>query len=644
MSTISRSMFLVLAAISAVVVLGAGCGDDEPAEPPTPQAATRATDPYAPSATASLPSALEAPKSANTPPPPQPAAEPPTPAAPAITPAEAAGSVQPRPRPTEPGVDLHDSQVVTSHGQMRSTMAPWRDGGGNRLFSTHVFGTPFMLNERGELVPWIATAITSNDRMTVWTMKLREDAVFQDGTPITAADFKAYWEHGAKPENIAAWGGASLSLDWIVGWNELMYGDTAEAEGLRVVDDHTLEITLWTAVPKPTWPLYMAAWHVGISKPEQVIADDNWGNAPIGAGPFSLAYDPDSGLTELTRADLVGGHWNGPHDTPIIEKLVLPNIEDERARLVMFENGELDVMRIDTETYDEPLLSLFRIPGPFLIPGLDVVPSVEAMRIDPTHPLLYVSPYAGMHFIHTDLEVPPLDDLRVRKALAHGQDMKKIVSAIWGPTAIHANGLISSAMPCYDQNADHQPYDPDLARQQLSDSTYGDGDDLPLMMIDLKRPDMLTMGVAVREYWKDNLGVELDILKLESGVARRGTDWREWPPPQLSRIAWSSWIPDPIQIFGALTSTYVLANHYTWRPPPYPFSPMFEYASSLPMDHPDRCAAFQAVQQEYLESVYMIPIREVDGGRWLVQPWLRGFESTFNQDFNTLTTAYVARH
>ena len=67
-----------------------------------------------------------------------------------------------------------------------------------------------MLNEKSEALPWIATAITSNDDLTVWTMKLREDAVFQDGTPITAADFKAYWEHGAKPENIVAWGGASL--------------------------------------------------------------------------------------------------------------------------------------------------------------------------------------------------------------------------------------------------------------------------------------------------------------------------------------------------------------------------------------------------------------------------------------------------
>ena len=40
----------------------------------------------------------------------------------------------------------------------------------------------------------------------------------------------------------------------------------------------------------------------------------------------------------------------------------------------------------------------------------------------------------------------------------------------------------------------------------------------------------------------------------------------------------------------------------------------------------------------------MIPIREVEPVRWVVQPWLVGFQSTFNQDFNTLTSAYVVRH
>ncbi len=71
---------------------------------------------------------------------------------------------------------------------------------------------------------------------------------------------------------------------------------------------------------------------------------------------------------------------------------------------------------------------------------------------------------------------------------------------------------------------------------------------------------------------------------------------------------------------------------------------LVKYARSLPFDHPERCAAFQAIEQEYPDKVYMIPIREVDAVRWVVQPWLRGFESTFNLDFNTLSTAYVAKH
>ena len=226
-ATVSRSMFLVLAAISTIVVVAAvGCGGDESADPPTPEAAAQSVSPATPSETASEP---RAPRPANTPLPPRPA-EPPTPRAAEVTPTTATGRVEPRPRPVVPGVDLHDSQAVTSAGHGYASVAPWRDGGGNRLFSTHVFGTPFLLNEEGELVPWIATGITSNEDFTVWTMKLREDAVFQDGTPITAADFKAYWEHGAKPENIVAWGGASLSLGDILGWEDLRRGDVTEAE------------------------------------------------------------------------------------------------------------------------------------------------------------------------------------------------------------------------------------------------------------------------------------------------------------------------------------------------------------------------------------------------------------------------------
>ncbi len=626
-----------LLAAAVVMVAAAGCGRGEPADPLPPGAPALPADPpvpatpaiqpdaaptaaapdlqpvAAPTATLDVPAWL--PTAVAKVPRTYPTAVPPTPIVIVHppTPIVIVHPLQRRPILPPAGVELHHSQTVTSVGRMRSTMAPWRDGGGNRLFSTHVFGTPFMLNEKGEIVPWIATAITSNEDMTVWTMKLREDAVFQDGTPITAADLKAYWEHGAKPENIVAWGGASLSLDAIGGWYGLMAGDDAEADGLRVVDDHTLEIR--TAVPMPTWPFHMAAWHVGISKLDQVLTDKDWGNAPIGAGPFSLIYAPDSGLTEVTRVDLAGKHWDGPNDAPIIERLVLPSVEDAWARLLMFENGELDVMQIDAET-----------SGAVLDPG------------HPLNPLLYESPYGGLSFIQMDIFQAPLDDVLFRKALAHGQDMESIVRAIWGPTATHAKGLISNLMPCHNPEARGQSYDPDLARELLAKSQYLNADNLEPLMIHLRQPDMFEMGVAMREYWKDNLGIELDTLKRESDRPR---PWRDGP--QFYQTSLESWIPDPSLFVADLV--YRNDVHYWSRRPESELAVAFlEYARFVPLDRPDRCKAFQAVEEEYLDKVFAIPIREVDPIRWVVQPWLRGFESTFNLDFNTLTTAYVARH
>ena len=602
-SSAPRPMILVLAAI--VVVAAVGCGE-EPAEPPTPQSPASPAAPEAPSGTAAEPQAPKTPRPANTPLPPRAASKPPTPTA----------------TPTPDRVItighwgdqfpvLHDSQVVTAPGQMRDTMAPWRDGGGNRLFSTHVFGTPFMLNEKGEARPWIATAITSNEDFTVWTMKLREHAVFQDGTPITAADFKAYWEHGAKPENIVAWGGASLTLGEIKGWDDLRRGDVTEAEGLRAVDDHTLEIETYR--PVAAWPLYMAAWHVGISKLDQVLADGSWGNAPTGAGPFSLAYDSESGLMELTRVDLVGRHWNGPNDAPIIEKLVLPNIEDEQARLVMFENGGLDVMRVDIETFTAAL-----DPG------------------HPFNPLLYESPSGGLWFIRMNLDMAPLEDPLVREALARSVDMEKIVRAVWGPSATYAKGMISSLIPCHNAASDYQSYDLDLARQALEWSSYGSVSNLPPLMIDLRRTDMIDMGRMLRAYWKDDLSIDLDILERESGVPRRVGS-------QFYRIRVGSWIPDPSLMVRNLTYREPIAALSEFWGPSI-LDRLVEYALSLPLDDPERCAAFHAVEEEYMDKVYIIPIREVGPIRWVVQPWLRGFESSFNLDFNTLTTAYVARH
>ena len=235
-------------AVSAVVVLAAGCGGGESADPPTPKAAARAADPAAPSATASAAlSSQDTPGPPNTPLPPQPAAEPPTPI---VTrgrrPLPPPDRVQPRPSPTTPRLDLHDSQVVTSVGQMREhygalartvaeTGSSQRTSSARRSCSTRR-GRLAALDRHGHHIQRRLHGL--DDEAARGTPSSRT------ALPSQRQNFKAYWEHGAKPENRVNWEGASLTLGGIRGWNELRAGDTTEAEGLRVVDDHTLEIEI----------------------------------------------------------------------------------------------------------------------------------------------------------------------------------------------------------------------------------------------------------------------------------------------------------------------------------------------------------------------------------------------------------------
>ena len=521
----------------------------------------------------------------------------PAPTLPPVFPVDPASVAPPR-------AGLHDRQeirVPNGHGGI----APWRDGGGQRIYSTWVYGTIYQIDKSGAIRPYIGTSHTVNEDETVWTVKLRDDAVFQDGTPITAADIKAYWEHGAKPENSVAWGGASLSLGDIAGWEELRYGDAAEAEGLVVIDDHTLEIT--TAIPFPTWPLAMASWHSGISKLEQVLSEEEWFTRPIGAGPYRWTTDPDT-KQFVAEAD-VAEFW-GP--SPNIKKLHGLNISDNQVKVIMFENGEVDLMSIDSATY--------------------------AAALDPSHPfnpLLKVTPYGGVWFIKNKIDMAPLEDLLVRKALAHGADMRSIVKAVWGPAEDFATGIISPLIPCHNPYAPGHIYDPELGRQELSTSSYGNADNLPPLLIDLARPLMIDMGVAMKEYWKDNLGIDLDVQKRESGMPRREAS-------QFYRISVGSWIPDPVQIVSNLTYREPLPglHHHGHRTLDW----LVEHARSLPLDDPERCAAFHAVEEEIMDKVYFMPIRWVSGVRWVVQPWVVGFESTTNLDINTLPWMYIQQH
>ena len=201
-------------------------------------------------------------------------------------------------------------------------------------------------------------------------------------------------------------------------------------------------------------------------------------HASVAAGPYKWTTNPD---TDIYVAEADAAEYWGP--SPNIKKLHGLAITDRQVQVIAFENGELDLMSIDSATYEAAL--------------------------DPSHPfnpLLKVTPYGGLWFIKNKIDMAPMEDLLVRKALAHGADMRSIVKAVWGVTEDFATGLISPLIPCHNPDSLGHIYDPELARQELATSSYGSADNLPPLLVDLARPLMVNMGVAVKEYWKDNLG------------------------------------------------------------------------------------------------------------------------------------------
>jgi ABC-type transport system substrate-binding protein len=383
------------------------------------------------------------------------------------------------------------------------------------------------------------------------------------------------------------------------------------SEGLVVIDDHTLQVNLGRSYP--TWATHVTAFNAGFSKLDQVLStDEEWWAHPIAIGPYSLVGDPDSGDKVLTRVELVGGQWWGEDST--IDKVVLPVIRDGQVRVIMMENGELDISILDPPTW-------------------------AAASSDPNHPfnkMLRPVGNAGLWYMQPNLSMAPMEDLLVRQALANGVDMQTIITAVMGPGTLKATGILSPTLPCGDITATGHIYDPDLARLRLAGSTYASADNLPVLRVDVHHPPIVNAMVPVKEYWKDNLGVELDILKRESGMPRR-TD------AQIRRFSGGATFPDELQLLDQFTrrDIGVLAGG-----DPSEFvilDSLMAYASSLPPDHPDRCLAYDAVSLEYMSRVFMIPFDWHLIKRWAVQPWVKGFENHLygNPPYNKM---FIEKH
>ena len=398
-----------------------------------------------------------------------------------------------------------------------------------------LYGGLVTINEQLDLVPDLASRWDISADGTVYTFYIRDDAVFHDGTPVTAEDVRWSLERAANPLTESPV--VDQYLGDIVGAEERINGDAQSISGLRVIDDRTLEITI--DAPK-SYFLAKLTYPTGFVLDRRNVEANqrSWFRQPNGTGPFKLErYDVGESLI-LARND---DYHLGPPNLQEVEFILSGG-----TAMLMYENDEIHIAGVGLADLDRVI-------------DTNNVLNSELMRSAPTFSVQYI----GMK-----VNEPPLDDPNVRQALNLAIDKQEIAHIVLGDQVVPAQGILPPGFPGYDPNVTGYQYDAERARQLLAESKYGaDLDNIPPIVMTSSGSFGAAVSLdmeVVLQMWEKNLSLQVDFQRTEFATFLRDLHSRRF---QMFDIGWIADYPDPENFLDILFHSESSNNHTGYDSP-----------------------------------------------------------------------------
>ncbi|MEI8237792.1 MAG: ABC transporter substrate-binding protein [Actinomycetota bacterium] len=286
----------------------------------------------------------------------------------------------------------------------------WADGG--HVVAHAIFDPLATFDESGKVVPYLAESITANKDATAWTIKVRSGVKFHDGTPLNAKAVQLNFEANKKSPQF----GSQLAL----------------LKSMRVVDDTTLELTMTQAWG--TFPNILVGaigYQVGYMVAPAMLASPAGGRKPIGTGPFKFVeWVPDDHL-KVARNDT---YWQTP---AYLDTVTFKPIPDSTARKAAMDAGDVDL---------------------YYTGSSKDIREYQALQKDGKFNVVIGSPSEG-DMVMLNTKKAPLDDVRVRRALAMSVDIPRLFDYLdatgvkrptHGPYADDSFWYAKSNYPSYD--------------------------------------------------------------------------------------------------------------------------------------------------------------------------------------------------
>lgn len=285
----------------------------------------------------------------------------------------------------------------------------------------------------------------SDDKLT-YTFKIRDDAKWSNGDPVTAGDFVFSWRRLVDPTTAAPY---SYMMDGVIAnASAVIAGEKQPDElGVKAVDDKTLEIQLERTVPYFKGLLSLAMYYPQNEKfvTEQGEKYASNSDALVYNGPFKLAAWDGTGLSwEYDKNDT---YWD--KDTVKLDKINVDVVKETSTALNLYDDGQIDRMVLTGEY-------------------------VQTRQDDPD---LKKFPTSSVFFLKFNQErngkATPLANENIRKALSMAFDKQAYADTVLQNGSVPANGLVPAGLakdPKNDkdfrkENGDLSKYDAKKAQE-----------------------------------------------------------------------------------------------------------------------------------------------------------------------------------
>lgn len=391
----------------------------------------------------------------------------------------------------------------------------------------------YRLDENDQPVEDLAESTEVSEDGCTYTMKIRQDAKWSNGEPVTANDFVFSYQTICSKDAASSY--AFIVYDNLVNGNEVYEGTMDPSElGVKAIDDYTLEVKFENPIPYAKHLFSFASYYPMNQKAYEEIGADVYGDDAdkiVTNGAYTISeWVHNDHITLTKNPDFYDS------DRCAVGTVKYTMLNDSNARMNAFQSGEIDCINLSG----------------------DQMAQAEQLGI---HTESYVDNGNWYIQFNTQKTDKGLDNANIRLALGMAIDSQSLCENILKDGSVPATGLVPTSIAgangekYRDAVGDVVGYDADAAKAALEKGLQETGltaEELKLTFLCDDTDNAQKNAQFFQEQWKTVLGIDVEIT----------------PQPFKSRLAsmdsgdfdmvYAGWSPDyndPMTFLDMFTTT-----------------------------------------------------------------------------------------